>query len=242
MKKAFTLTELLVVISVIAVLVGILIPSLSRTREQAKIAVVNTELRQIGIALEVYFENNRKYPPTQADCSGGSLTDHLYQLPKVLVKGNYLPATPRANPMSTIMEDRYNREHTYKYRSVGEIIKDRDRIDEYIWAQLWIPKHFPESSSIAEDEGQKRPNEDEQKRYSNDKSRFVSQSPVSWVVFSLGPRFSAKWLEEKLGRNGGDISRYPVPKELWYTPKQHRGFIVRMRLKNGSQIGSFERK
>jgi hypothetical protein len=31
-----------------------------------------------------------------------------------------------------------------------------------------------------------------------------------------------------------------VPKELWYAPKERRGFIVRMRLKNGSQIGSFE--
>jgi hypothetical protein len=59
--------------------------------------------------------------------------------------------------------------------------------------------------------------------------------PVSWVVFSLGPRFDQNWLEEKLGFE----DRYPVPKELWYTPKQRRGFIVRMRLKNGTEIGSF---
>ncbi|MGD9110275.1 MAG: type II secretion system protein [Phycisphaerales bacterium] len=236
MKQGFTLVELLVVISVIAVLLGILIPSLSRAREQAKIAVVNTELRQIALALEVYFENNQKYPPTQADCSSSILTDHMYQLPTALVKGDYLPATPRTNPMSTTMEDQYNRGHTYKYRSVGEIIKDRNRIHTSIWAKLWIPKHFPESSSIATEEGEEHPNANEVERYSNDKSRFAPHSPVSWVVFSLGPRFSMKWLEEKIGIE----NRYPVPKELWYTPKQRRGFIVRMRLKNGSQIGSFE--
>lgn len=237
MKKAFTLIEMLVVISVIAVLVAVLLPSLSKAKEQAKITVVNAELRQIGIALELYFENNRKYPPTQADCSGGSLTDHLYQLPAALAEGDYLPATPRANPMSTIMEDRYNRGHTYKYRSVGEIIKDRYRIHKFIWARLWIPEYFPTRSGIAETEGEWRPNDNEMVRYSNDKSLFALKSPVSWVVFSLGPKFGEQWLEEKVGFE----SKYPVPKELWYTPKQRRGFIVRMRLKNGSQTGSFER-
>jgi prepilin-type N-terminal cleavage/methylation domain-containing protein len=227
MKRAFTLTELLVVISIIALLMGILMPAVSRAREQAKVAVVNAELRQIGLALEMYFENNRKFPPTQEDCISGRLTDHLYQLPKVLAKYNYLPSTPHGEAMSTIMEDRYNRGHTYKYRSVGEVIKDRDIIDKWIKARLWIPDRFPSSSSIDPGKG---------RWYPNDNCPLTSLSPVTWVVFSLGPRFSEEWLEENLGFE----NRYPVPKELWYTPKQRRGFIVRMRLKNGTQIGSFE--
>lgn len=238
MKRGFTLIELLVVISIIALLLGILMPALSRAREQAKISVVDMELRQIGLALEMYFENNQKYPPTQEDCISGKLTDHLYQLPKALAKSNYLPSKPKTDAMSTIMEDRFNRGHTYKYRSVGEVIKDRDYIDKYIWAKLWIPNNFPESSSINPNEGWLRPDPNESKQYSKDKSSFSLLSPVSWVVFSLGPRFSDEWIEEKLGFE----NRYPVPKELWYTPKQRRGFIVRMRLKNGVQIGSFEGK
>jgi hypothetical protein len=59
---------------------------------------------------------------------------------------------------------------------------------------------------------------------------------TSEQVFSLGPDFSEQWLEEKLGFE----NRYPVPKELWYTSEQRRGFVVRMRLRNGTQIGSFE--
>jgi len=229
-KKGFTLIELLVVISIIALLMGILMPSLSRAREQAKITAVNAELRQIGIALEMYYDDNQKFPPTQEDCSSSSLTDHLYQLPKALVTSRYLPSTPKTEAMSTIMEDRYNRGHTYKYKGVGEVIKDRNLIDKYIWAELWIPDNFPTSSSINTDEGTWYPNENCQHQL---------LLPVSWVVFSLGPRFSEEWLEEKLGE-GRDSKRYPVPKELWYTPKERRGFIVRMRLKNDTQIGSFE--
>jgi prepilin-type N-terminal cleavage/methylation domain-containing protein len=227
MKQGFTLIELLVIIFIIAVMMGILIPSLSRAREQAKIVAVNAELRQIGLALEIYFEDNQKFPPTQEDCISGRLTDHLYQLPKVLATGRYLPSMPSTNPMSTIMEDRYNRGRTYKYRSLGEVIKDRDIIDKWIKAKLWIPDGFPSNSSIGPDKG---------RWYPNDSCPLTLTSPVTWAIFSLGPRFSEEWLEEKLGLE----NRYPVPKELWYTSEQRRGFIVRMRLKNGTEIGSFE--
>ena len=229
MKAGFTLIELLVVIFIIAVLMGIMMPSLSRAREKAKITAVDTELRQIGIAMEMYFEDNQKFPPTQEDCATGRLTDHLYQLPKALVTSHYLPSMPNDQAMSSNVEDRYNRGHTYKYRSVGESIRDRNIIDKWIKARLWIPDNFPSKSNIDSNSG---------KWYPNDNSKLPVMSPVSWVVFSLGPRFSEDWLEEKLGLE----NRYPVPKELWFTPQQRRGFIVRMRLKNGAQIGSFEGK
>lgn len=238
-NHGFTLVEILVVISVIGLLMGILLPSLSRAREQAKITVVNAELRQIGIALDAYFLDNRKFPPTQEDCISGILTDHLYQLPKALITGRYLPKMPKTEAMSTIMEDRFNRGRTYKYKSVGEVIKDRNKIDKYLFAELWIPDGFPSRSSIEPNEQCWRPNEDECEQYSRNHSLFSLMSPVSWVVFSLGPDFSDEWVKEKLGE-GRDSKRYPVPKELWYTPKQRRGFIVRMRLKNGTHIGSFE--
>ncbi len=227
MKRAFTLIELLAVIAITGLLMAILLPCLSHAREQAKITAVNAELRQIGLALGLYFEDHEKYPPTQADCASGQLTAHLYQLPRVLSTAKYLPSKAETEAMSTIMEDRYHRGHTYKYRSVGEAIKDRDVIDKWTQAKLWIPNGFPSRSSLQAEAGT---------WYPNDACPRVSASPVAWVVFSLGPKFSEEWLEEKAGID----SRYPVPRELWYSRESHRGFVVRVQLKNGTPIGSFE--
>lgn len=242
MKQGFTLIELLVVIAIIALLMAILVPSLSKAREQAKITVVNAELRQIGIGLDMYFEDNRKFPPTHEDCATGKITDHLYQLPKTLITSNYLPSKPKSEAMTTTMEDRFNLSHTYKYRSVGELIVNRNVIERYASAQLWIPDNFPTNSSIDLNGGRWRPDDKECDPHSGgNKYLFPRISPVSWVVFSLGPNFTQNWLDKKLGNTAdpASVNRYPVSKELWYTPKERKGFIVRMRLKNGSQIGSF---
>ena len=62
-KKAFTLTELLVVISVISLLMAMLMPVLARARQQGKTVLCLSNLRQMMITALMYTNSNNDYFP-----------------------------------------------------------------------------------------------------------------------------------------------------------------------------------
>lgn len=62
-QTAFTLVELLVVISVIALLMGILMPVLGKAKNIAKRMTCQSNLRQIGVAFRAYLDDSRDIMP-----------------------------------------------------------------------------------------------------------------------------------------------------------------------------------
>lgn len=95
-RRGFTLIELLVVISIISLLLAILMPSLSKAREQANRITCGANLKSIGLASLLYAEDNRNCLPaayvmhwfraveTGKLTNGNELAFHL------LVRGEYI--------------------------------------------------------------------------------------------------------------------------------------------------------
>lgn len=84
--KGFTLIELLVVIAIIAILASMLLPALSRAKESGKrIASVNN-LKQLGLSMQMYTDDNDgKQPPRGVPAMWPNALNDYYKDLKVLV-------------------------------------------------------------------------------------------------------------------------------------------------------------
>jgi type II secretion system protein G len=86
-ERGFTLIELMVVVSIIAILAGILIPNFVNARAQAQTAACESNLRSIATSLELYYTDNQVYPTA----SGASVQPTLLTANGVA----YLDNTPK---------------------------------------------------------------------------------------------------------------------------------------------------
>jgi prepilin-type N-terminal cleavage/methylation domain-containing protein len=96
-RRAFTLIELLVVIAVIAILAALLLPALAKAKDKAKQVACAANLRQWGVALRMYVDDNSDGIPRDGmDENGSYVLNDSYQ-PNAWF--NLLPAYVSEQPL-----------------------------------------------------------------------------------------------------------------------------------------------
>ena len=68
--KGFTLIELLVVIAIIAVLLAIIMPAVRRVKESARQTICKSNLRNVGLAVFMYLDDNDRKLPYYSSANG----------------------------------------------------------------------------------------------------------------------------------------------------------------------------
>jgi prepilin-type N-terminal cleavage/methylation domain-containing protein len=110
-RRGFTLIELLVVIAIIGILASIILASLSTAQAKGRDARRVSDIKEIQLALDLYYDANSSYPVNIYNNNGSAG-------PSVLVSAGYISAVPY-DPKGTVACTDGSQSDCYSYVGLG---------------------------------------------------------------------------------------------------------------------------
>lgn len=137
-RRAFSLVELLVVIGIVGLLIALLLPTLSRSREAAKTVQCLSQLRQLGTAIFNYATNNRGLTPAWS---------YRHEYPNDPYVGD--PTAPNwSGPGWVVLLERYTNQKPDGPLYNCPAYPDAERRVNYFMGARWMYKQRPLLRSI----------------------------------------------------------------------------------------------
>ena len=151
-RRAFTLVELLVVISIIAILSGLLFPALAKARDKAKQIQCLSNMKQMGVGVAMYTNDYGWMMPRysgamnwHAYIAGASLLlppylgfESKFHVGQITATGRHPFACP-AVPNSAANDDRYAAGSIYEHDTIGYNDFLMDSIDSFMGPHFVAP-------------------------------------------------------------------------------------------------------
>ncbi len=138
-RRCFTLIELLVVVAIIALLISILLPSLSKAKENARLSVCLSNLHHLAVAMEQYFNDYNHVLPAatiKPSLNPEDPNDELYREPiydilKPYTKNDEIFRCPSDLPGKTKRDEEWANQSyfdsegtSYEYQALPEMVQN----------------------------------------------------------------------------------------------------------------------
>lgn len=136
-RRGFTLIELLVVIAIIGVLVAVLLPAVQAAREAARNMSCKNNLKQIGLAIQLYHDVHKRLPPARTGDGGGFNGTFTILLP-------FLEQTEAAAL--------FDESQKYNY-GADNIRVSNTRMPVYLCPTMFLPREVPDPDPACAETG-----------------------------------------------------------------------------------------